>query len=461
MDEERIPVHSERYEKQLVAGAIISGDRVWPEVSYIDAADFHIEAHALIWRAIAAMKLEGLPLGPEEVAHALEASGDLERVGGHPRLAAISAHGGYDREAVIAARIVRDNADRRRLVSAARKLEFDASVKDGGKASSVVLMEVEKELRDISARLHCADIRSMSDALGDGMARLRGELPPEPMTPTGFAALDAILAGGMVNRLYVVVGRPGHGKTALMLGIGSNVAAAGRSVVEFHMELDEQEVFRRRLSAESDVFEAKLRDPASISAVHGDWDQINRAAGVIGEWSQRIRLHCQPGMTASQIAAMATKAANDAEGELGLVTVDHLHIMEHPREKGQRKDDAMGESTGVLRDLALSLKCPVLMGCQLNRGLESRGTWEKRPGMADIREVGALEQDAYAVLGCFMPFRYGLSFTEEHVGEQCREKVPDTYAEIVVSKNRGGRTGFVPMSWRGPTLKWGERWPTT
>jgi len=460
MNDEVLPVYSDRHERQLLGCAIICGDRVWPEVSYIEALDFHVEGHALIWRAILGLKRDGRALNPEEVIHAMEASGDLERVGGISRIAAVSAHGGIDQDATIAARTIRGHSDRRRLVGVARSLEFDASTSEGGKPALDLLIDAERELRSISARLHRDSVRSMSDALGDGLARLRGEIPPEPVTPTGFARLDEILAGGMVNRLYAVAGRPGHGKTALMLGVGSRVAASGRAVVEFHMELDEQEVFRRRLAAESDVFEAKLRSPESVSSVRGDWDAINRASATIGAWSHHIRLNCQPGMTASQIAAMATKAAHDADEGLGLVTVDHLHIMDHPRERGQRKDDAMGESTGILRDLALSLGCPILMGCQLNRGLESRtgfGGWEKRPSMPDIREVGALEQDAYAVLGCFMPAKYALVFRDEHEGETTGAKVTEDYGEIVVAKNRGGRTGFVPMSWRGPTLRWGDR----
>jgi replicative DNA helicase len=414
--------------------------------------DFTHTGYLAVFATVRRLAKASSPVDFVTVVEDLKETGELETIGGPSFIGSTFEIHGMASHAGYYVGLLRKLAAKRSLVAAASSIIADAQSEE-----SDIEGATDRAAAAIRATLSPsldADAYTMRDALSAGVDRVNGTTPPERVRSTGFVGLDKVLGGGMVDRLYAVMGRPGHGKTAIMLRIATHVARAGGKVSEHHLELDEQEVFRRRMSEGSDVYEHKIRVP---SLLDHEWDmpRIMDHAEAISGYGERIRLHCTVGVTADRIAAIAHSDSAQMDG-LDLVLVDHLHIMQHPGQKGDRLDTRMGYSSGVFRDLARQLCCPVLVGCQLSRSADGRGGWQSRPSMSDIREVGALEQDAYAALGCFMPWKYDLVWTKDHGAAREGVKCSKTYAEINVPKNRGGECGWVPMRFDGPTMRWSD-----
>jgi replicative DNA helicase len=247
--------------------------------------------------------------------------------------------------------------------------------------------------------------------------------------PTGFTALDWYTAGFHPGDLVICAGRPGMGKTAFALNLATNACKArGQPVLFFSLEMSKDQLARRLLCAEALVDGNKLR---SARLGRGEWQQLTRAAGVVSELP--LWIDDTPGITLMEMRAKARRLR--AEGDLSLIVVDYLQLMRSGGKHDNREQE-ISEISRSLKGIAKELQIPVLALSQLNRAVESRGTKDKRPMLADLRESGAIEQDADTILFVF----------REEVYDP--ENAPQGIAEIIIGKQRAGPTGKVEVRFR-------------
>ena len=258
----------------------------------------------------------------------------------------------------------------------------------------------------------------------DAPAELRGLL-------TGWTSFDE-LTDGLPRKMVVDMGRPGMGKSALALSWAFDLGVAGWKVGIWSGEMDEPEVWGRGISRFSYVPYLALTSRYALSN-----DQAREGAAAAHRIADSsFELDCQPGLTAEQLVVRAHRMRRKLGG-LDLFVVDHFHLMRHPRaNRGERLDEAMARSSGLLRDLAKELACCVLVCAQLSRECERRP--DKRPILSDLRECGALEQDAQLVISPYRPYVYDQAYSK-------------TAAELLIRKNRNGPTApaaveFIPST---------------
>jgi len=282
----------------------------------------------------------------------------------------------------------------------------------------------------------------------------------DPMVPTGFTAVDAML-GGMPHRMGLVLGPPGSGKSSLLVDLACHVAKAGGVVHTASLEMDCAELARRRVARECGVPAYRLKQAHRLSLE--DRGVVRNTLTRVGEWARQCIDADTPGVTAAHIV---TEAARTKErlGRIDLLVVDHFHLLDYQQRKGERTDTAMTRASGILRDAARELECPVVVGAQLNRERKGRSGWGAMPRMTDIRECGALEQDAYWILGLL---RADVETLRVEVGKEAfgvhgPATMPDgenggpVFAAAGICKAREARTGVAPLTWKGAHMSFGE-----
>jgi len=324
------------------------------------------------------------------------------------------------------ARLVRRDAQARALRSAAAEAEDRL---DAGEDPDSVALWLMAEAEDLAAP---SDVGAEDG--GELLTmfyreRFLTENPPARFVETGYLALDSVLGGGMVcGGLYILAGRPGMGKTTLGLCIAENAAAQGCGVLFVSLEMDKRQIAAKRLARDAGVNYAVVY--MGVPAPD-DLKEIGRAAAKLSP--RRLFVADKPGRTVRDIEVLARRTKG-----LDLLVVDYLGLI-RPESRGKLYEDVTRIS-GDLKAMARRLKVPVLCLAQLNRANEARSG--KRPMLSDLRDSGAIEQDADGVIFIHRPSYY----------ESPDSKKPDIEdAEIIVAKNRHGATGVVPASFQGAT----------
>lgn len=262
----------------------------------------------------------------------------------------------------------------------------------------------------------------------ESRCKQKGQIPG---TPTGLTSLDKMLGGIQANKFYIIAGRPGMGKTALAMDIARHVGKHNGPSLLFSMEMDDAELGERALSAEGKIDNGHMRFGTLDKA---DWPKLTEAAGRLHK--SQLWIDDTPVLTAAEIRSRA-KQIKRKHG-LGVVIVDYLQLIDG---KGTRYD-IVTDASRQLKLLAKEIGAPVIALCQLNRGLENRD--DKRPKMADLRESGALEQDADVIMFCYREAVY----CECKGMAECKENHRRT-AQIIIGKHRGGPIGVVNCEYVG------------
>ena len=424
----RVPPHNLEAEESLLGAMLLSRDAIATAIERCSATDFYRPSHAQIFQAITSLYGQGEPADAVTVAEALQRSGTLEDVGGTAALVALQSNTPAISSAGRYARIIEEHALLRRLIGVSSEIaemafELPEDVSEAvDRAESMVFEVAQRRTTDSVMALQ----ELLSQSL-DRLEELYGRGESITGVPTGYHDLDEHLAGLQPSNLLVVGARPSMGKTAFALGIAANAAVQGIPVLFFSLEMSHLEIAQRVLCAEARVDAARMRNGRLLE---GDWPKISNAIGRIG--NAPLHIDDNPNVTVMDIRARARRMK--ARDGLGLVVVDYLQLMTG-RTAAENRQVEISEISRGLKILARELEIPVVALSQLSRNLESRS--DKRPMLADLRESGAIEQDADVVMFIYRDEVYN------------PESADRGSAEIIVAKHRNGPTGTVELAFVG------------
>ena len=420
----------------MLLASVMAADTYAAEVlSLIDEQDFYREGHRSIFRAIEALFAVGDPVEPITVIDQLAKNGDLEAAGGRTAVLDLMETPFIAASFRTYAEMVRAAATQRRLLRVGQEIE--RLVVQGEGETAEMVQAAETLVYELSQKGVRGDFTRAKDLVIGGLERLTAASESGGITgiPTGFTDLDAVIGGLQPGNLIVVAARPSMGKTALALCIAEHAALVqDKSVAIFSLEMSGDELIQRLLSSTAIVDAGRIR---SGRLAPEDWSRIGRAADRLS--AARLFIDDSEGVSLGEMRTK-TRRLKSREG-LDLMIVDYIQLMEsgsHRREES-RVQEISAISRG-LKMLARDLEVPIIVVSQLNRSPDSRN--DKRPMLSDLRESGAIEQDADLV---FMIYR------DEYYNPETSED--KGVAEVIVAKNRHGPTDRVRLTFRGSYAK--------
>lgn len=425
---ERIPPHNAEAERSVLGAAMLDKDALYDVAEYVRSEDFYDPKHREIYDAITALYQSSRPVDVLTVCEELKRRSALEMVGGRGYVAGLSADVPTTANAAEYARIVAQKAELRSLISTAS--EIVDKTYDGSIETDRMLDFAEQRIFDIAQSRQSRSVVPLQEVLLQNMneiserAKMKGSLTG---VPTGFLDLDRMMSGLQRSDLVILAARPSMGKTAFALCAARNAALKGYHVLIFSLEMSSTQLSQRLISMESGVDSQKLRTGNLESS---DWTKITSTIDRLGEAS--ISIDDTPGMSLMEIKNKSRRMK--AEQGLDLIVIDYLQLMEYQGRVDSREQEISSLSRG-LKQLARELDCPVMVLSQLSRASEKRN--DHRPILSDLRESGAIEQDADVVLFLYRDEVYNPEDTEAP-GE----------CEVHVAKQRNGPIGMVTLLWQ-------------
>jgi replicative DNA helicase len=420
---ERVPPNNVEAEESVLGSMMLSPEAIASVVEAVRPEDFYRPAHTRIFRAMLAIYGRGEPVDAITVVEELKRSHELDQIGGALEIFDLVERVPSPASAAYYAKIVADHALLRRLIDAASQIMTRAYAvpedprKLADEAEGMVYAVARAEEKD--------EVVGLSDLVNDSMAALEHIQQRDSAfagIPTGFVDLDNLLSGLQPGNLIVVAARPGVGKSSLVTNLARNVAVdAAAPVAMFSLEMSRFEIGMRLLCGEAKVPWERVR----TGRMHTEeWTRIVEAAETLHD--APLYIVDSGNVTIVDIRAKARRLKS--RHGLGLIIVDYLQLMSgHGRIENRQQEVA--EISRSLKLLAKELELPVIAVSQLNRNPESRG--DKRPQLSDLRESGAIEQDADIVV-----------FIHRDDGdEQMKGK-----ADLIVAKHRNGPTGNIPLT---------------
>jgi replicative DNA helicase len=423
---QRIPPHNLDAEQSVLGAMLESKEAIANVVEVLQPEDFYKPAHTLVYDAILHLYGGGHPADAITVAEELGRRGQLETIGGKPYITGLleayptaSSAGRY-------ARIVEEHALLRRLVDAGNQVQeigfsLPEDVEDAvDKAEEIVYAVGDRRLRDDVQPIHKLLVENMEaiETLYDRGEHVTG-------LASGFVDLDEMTAGFQPSNLVIVAARPSMGKSALMGDFALHAAVHSKTpVVIFSLEMSRHEMVQRFLASQAKVDSQRLRRG---SLQEQDWTRLSAALGRLAE----APIFIDDSATVTLMEMRAKCRRLKAKHGLGLILIDYLQLMQSPRRSENRQQE-VSDISRALKILARELEVPVICASQLNRGVEYRS--EKRPLLGDLRESGAIEQDADIVMFLYRDEVYNPD--TEQKGE----------AELHVAKHRNGPTGVVRLA---------------
>jgi replicative DNA helicase len=419
--------------EQALLGAILVDPQSFNEIGdLISADDFYVNEHHQIYVAMHELFLTNSEIDPITLVDMLVRQGIYDKSGGEEYIRTLLEVVPNAMNIKDYARIIKDKSILRRIISVCGEITENAYSEQSSVAELIEL--AESQIFSIAQGRDTKNFRHIRDVLGEVYARLH-ELNTEGggnnTTKTGFPGLDAVLAGMEKSDLLLVGARPGMGKTSFVLNIATNVAAqTNKTVCIFSLEMSAEQLVSRILSSEAMVDSYALR---TGKLQKDDWTRIAESAGRLA--GQEILIDDTAGQSITSMKAKLRRVQN-----LGLVVIDYLGLMQSDRHIDNRVQEVAEISRGM-KLMAKELSVPIVCCAQLSRGPESRT--DKRPMLSDLRDSGAIEQDADAVLFLYRDEYYKTDETEDG----------NSVAEVIVAKNRHGSTGTVKMAWHGRFTK--------
>jgi replicative DNA helicase len=435
IDALKLPPHSVEAEQSVLGGLLLDNDAADRVGDVAGADDFYSDAHRVIYRHVMQLIANGKPADVVTLAESLSSAQKLDYVGGLAYLGALVQNVPTAANIRHYAQIVRDRSILRQLAATAGEIA-DTAYNPLGRSAKMVLDEAEAKVLHIAEQgsrgaQNFHEIGKLLASVVDRIETLYNRDNPSDVTgvPTGFVDLDRMTSGFQPGDLIIVAGRPSMGKTSLALNIGENVALdTGMPVAVFSMEMGAAQLALRMIGSVGRLDQHKLRTGRLIAE---DWDKLSAALGRLNE--APILIDETPALNAIEVRSRARRLMRQY-GKLGLVIVDYLQLMQASTQ-GENRATELSEISRAMKSLAKELQVPVVALSQLNRSLEQRP--DKRPVMSDLRESGALEQDADVILFIYRDEVY-------------KPDSPDKgTAEILISKQRNGPTGKVTLTFRG------------
>lgn len=423
----KVPPQNLEAESSVLGGILLENEAINRVLEVLTPEDFYRESHRRIFRAMIEICDRSEPVDLITLSDFLKAKGDLEVVGGSAYLASLASAIPTSANIHFYARIVREKAIRRYLISAATEIATRGY--EDQENVDEYLDEAEKVIFDISEKRVRGSFVMIGEMIRDSIKMVERLYERKEMVtgvPSGFKDLDRLTAGFQPSDLIVIAGRPSMGKTALCLNIATHAAFGGHGVAVFSLEMAKEQLVLRMLCSEARIDHSKVR---SGYLADREFPALVMAAGRLAETP--IYIDDTPAISVLELRAKARRLVRDRDKKIGLIIVDYLQLMRGSRSAPNREQE-ISEISRSMKALAKELNIPVIAVSQLNRRVEDRG--DKRPMMADLRESGAIEQDADVIAFVFREVVYN-------------ENVDDpNLAEIIVGKQRNGPTGTVRLA---------------
>ena len=432
----KLPPHSVEAEQSVLGGLMLE-NTAWERVAdLVNEQDFYRADHRAIWKQIVRLIDENKPADVVTVAEALESLEQLDQAGGLAYLAALAQNTPSAANIRRYAEIVRERSVLRKLVEVGAQIS-DSALSPAGRTAAQILDEAEAkvfEIKEAGAKT-TQGFQAVQPLLMEVVTRideLYNRDNPSEVTgvPTGFVDLDTKTSGLQPGDLIIVAGRPSMGKTAFSLNIAENVALdANLTVAVFSMEMGAAQLVMRMLGSVGRLDQHKLR---TGRIGEDDWPRLTHALGRLNETP--FFIDESPGLTAMEVRARARRLARQCQGDrpLGLIVIDYLQLMSGAAGQSENRATEISEISRAIKALAKELQVPVIALSQLSRKVEERN--DKRPLMSDLRESGAIEQDADIIL---------MMYREDYYKPDTQEK---GIAEVIVGKHRNGPTGTVKLT---------------
>lgn len=427
--------YSQEAEEATIGGLLVSPELFGIVASIITPQDFFIVRHQYIFEAMARINARKEPIDNVTLANELNAQGRYKDIGGGAYLAQLVNNTPTSRDTDIYAQLVKRTAVRRRLLQGADDMQQlahneEIPLEDVLAGSEAIMTRIRKGANVERSESWQSIVSRVFDTIED---RMNGKAEAFGV-PSGFRGLDTFTTGFKRKSLSIIAGRPGMGKTSLMLSMALNELKLGSRVGFISQEMDKDELCERMMAMEAGI---NLQSIRTGQLTDREWDRFIAMSGKVSQYP--FEVHDGSGMTVTAIRGKALEWMNG--GGLDILYGDYLQIFRPPVDyRGNREGEVSSIARG-LKDMAFELNIPLVVGAQINRGVENRQ--DKRPGLADLRESGEIEQAADNVL-----FIYREDYYE---GEESGD------TEFILAKQRNGPTGTAYASFQRETTKYTDR----
>jgi len=447
-DLRKLPPQSLEAEMSILGGILIDNDAINRVLETLKPEDFYRESHRKIFQAMMMLSEKREPCDLITMTDILKKTGNLEEVGGAAYLATLVDYVPTAANIAYYCRMVKEKSVNRRLISVATEIvsrgyEDDANVDD-------LLDKAQKEIYEISenkTRPQYVPVQAVLKEAFTILKNLHDQKEHVTGVPSGYVDLDLKTAGFQPGNLIIVAARPSMGKTTLALNIAQYASAESKKKVPsviFSLEMGKEELVMRFLASIARVDFGRMRTGHFHDT---DWPKLTRAAGLLHD--AKIFIDDSPSISVLELRSKARRLKS--EHNIGLVIVDYLQLMKGSSNPESRQQE-ISEISRALKALAKELEVPVIALSQLNRELEKRG--DKRPMMSDLRESGAIEQDADVIM---------FVYRESVYCEDCRKpdsvcsKGHERNAEIIIGKQRNGALGTIELVFIGEHTRFENR----
>ncbi|TCO74727.1 replicative DNA helicase [Chromatocurvus halotolerans] len=439
--------HSTEAEQSVLGGLLLSADG-WDSVAEAVAAeDFYRPDHRLIFRQISRLAEAGDPVDVITVADKLQASGELDQAGGLPYLTELAQSTPSASNIRAYAQVVSERANLRRLIAVAQDIA-ESGFNPEGRSSDELLDEAERRIMQIAEQgPKAGGPQTLKPLLQTALGRIEelfqsgGEITG---LSTGYLDLDGMTSGLQPSDLVIVAGRPSMGKTSFAMNLVEHATMnQGKPVLVFSMEMPADQLVIRMLSSIGRINQTRIRNG---KLEQEDWPKLSTAVGKLKD--ANLLIDDTPALTPTELRSRARRVARE-HGEIGMIMVDYLQLMQVAGSSEGRTAE-ISEISRNLKAIAKEFKCPMVALSQLNRSLEQRPN--KRPVNSDLRESGAIEQDADVIM---------FIYRDEVYNEETQDK---GVAEIIIGKQRNGpigtcRLAFIDQFTRFENLARGAQQP--
>ena len=430
----KVPPHDLEAEQAIIGSMLTDRDAVISAIEILKEEDFYREDNKAIYTAILNLYNRAEPIDIITVKSELESMGKFEQVGGLEYLAELPEKVPTTANAMKYIKIVEEKSTLRRLIKTANEIiELGYSPTEDVED---IMEGAEKKIFNIMQEKNQKGYAPIKDVLVESFTKLE-ELYNRKQhitgVPSGFTELDYRTAGFHGSELILIAARPAMGKTAFALNIATNAAVkANVPVAVFSLEMSKEQLVNRILCSESMVDSNKVR---TGKLEEDDWTKL---AGAIGPLSEaEIFIDDTPGINITEIRAKCRKLK--LEKNIGMVVIDYLQLIQGSNKRGGSREQEISEISRSLKILAKELDVPVIALSQLSRAAEQRP--DHRPMLSDLRESGAIEQDADIVMFLYRDDYYNQDSDKKDI------------AEIIIAKHRGGSTCSVDLGWFGTYTK--------
>ena len=436
---DRTPPYSEPAEQAVLSAILLDPASILRATEYLDDTMFYREGHRRLFRAMLSLSERGDVIDPLTLTDELQRISQLEGAGGRDYIAYLVDVVPTAANIEYHAKIVREKALRRRLIEVSTGIVTEAF--DSPQSSAELVDQAEHAIFELSQSRGSEGFTRIKELMYDAMERIEQlHLAGETVTgiPSGFKDLDEMTAGFQPSDLVIVAARPSMGKTAFVLNIAQNAALDHKHPIAFFsLEMSKQSLLQRMLTSEARVDaqrlrKGKLRDDEFV--------QLGRAAGLLSQ--APIWIDDTPAISLLEMRSKARRLK--AEHDIGLVVIDYLQLMQGPPSSENRQQEISMISRS-LKALARELRVPVIALSQLSRAPEQRAGDSKRPQLSDLRESGAIEQDADVVMFLYRQEYYDVLEGKDPSQPDKDGKTSQGMAEVIVGKQRNGPTGIVQL----------------